>query len=285
MPTLLDKLGVIVVACVLFFALGSATGQTPQANAPAPAPAPTGIEALREEMNRIAFEPAEVPSRQLQDIEERFDRLAAAGSALPADWWLLLHLELRSWRFARIDAYRNATPAAAPTPWFDGRRLPSTLVGEDRPGAPFWALDFKRNELRHSTIETADAPFLMVVFHPLCGVCKRLTADVDTNPALARFMRECAVWVGTVEGNFSTNVFQGWAETHPSLPLRFVRDWSHIGSHATFATPTFRAMKGGRVVDELVGWPREGGQRRLNDFLEKNGVPLESGCRSGFQSV
>lgn len=278
MHTLRHKLTVVLSALFLLLCSWSAASQ----------PAPPGstpqndLEALRAEMNRIAFEGSEIPPRQMQDIEERFERHVASKSVLPADWRMLLHLELRSWRFARVDAYRRS--GQAPSELLDGVTLPTRLVGEDSARAPFWTLDFKDQELRHSTVEAETDPVLLVVFHPLCNVCKRLTADLDANPALGRFMRECALWLGNIEGNFSLDVFESWAAAHPALALRFIRDWQLVESQATFETPTFRVMKQGRVVEELIGWPRESGAGRLGAFVEKHGMSLTSGCRASNQA-
>ncbi|WP_431051196.1 hypothetical protein [Roseateles sp. L2-2] len=274
MRSVFAKLSVSLAVWALLLCPTLLLAQTASSHADA-----SGLESLREELNSVAFEVREVSSDQLKSIEERFDIFSDRGLVLPSDWRMLLHLELRTWRFSRVEMYRQSK--RIPAQLLEGITLPKNSVAANGDGFPFWTLDFKKNELRQATVAPAEDPTLVVVFHPLCGVCKRLTADIATDPVLASFMHECSFWAGTVEGNFSNEVFERWATTHDTLALRFVRDWADLGSFATFETPTFRVLRRGKVTDELVGWPREGSSKRLSAFLEKNGMSFATHCRSG----
>ncbi len=261
-------LGVFMVCCLL--------GTTAAAQAAVLSEA-AGATGIRDRLNALAFVEREVQAEEFLKVEQEFLALSEREALRPSDWRMMIHLALRTWNFERVEAYRQRSDIAARL--LEDVSLPPNVRGAATPVTPFWQLDAEGKTMRRSERRIDRGLHFLTVFHPKCSVCKRLISDIEQDATMQAFWRRCATWIGTVEGNFSLEVFGGWAARHPTQSMVFIQDWGLIGLQPIYETPIMFLLQDGVIQGKLVGYPPNGaGKAHIASFLQVHGVEMARGC-------
>jgi hypothetical protein len=111
-----------------------------------------------------------------------------------------------------------------------------------------------------------------------CGFSRTAAADIAADPVLGPAFARRATWLMLPPGAEGIDGAIAWNRLFPQAPPRLMygRDaWPHF---ADWRTPVFHVLRDGRIVDALVGWPRDDGTAReaLIDMLRRHDLAGDS---------
>ncbi|MFK3737563.1 hypothetical protein [Massilia sp. TN1-12] len=106
-------------------------------------------------------------------------------------------------------------------------------------------------------------PFVLVVTHPLCHFSQYAQDFIERNPALRNALQGHIKWVAVQQREPDMQAFRDWNDGHASIQIGQIYDISAWPIERQWETPVFYFFKDGRIVANIVGWPREGRAKEL----------------------
>ena len=110
---------------------------------------------------------------------------------------------------------------------------------------------------------------LVIVAHPLCQFSRNAVDALEADASFASMFSSQTIWLAPVDGRLHLKQIREWNVLHPQahiIQARHESDWPMI---TEWATPQFYALRDGRVIGHVAGWPKEGSKQELLVLLEK----------------
>jgi hypothetical protein len=151
------------------------------------------------------------------------------------------------------------------------------FAGGDRPTHSVWVLSTDGTRLTRQALDLTGTRLVVTASHG-CGFSRTAAADIAADPVLGPAFARRATWLMLPPGAEGIDGAIAWNRLFPQAPPRLMygRDaWPHF---ADWRTPVFHVLRDGRIVDALVGWPRDDGTAReaLIDMLRRHDLAGDS---------
>lgn len=133
-------------------------------------------------------------------------------------------------------------------------------------------VDDKSHSLNLRSIDIKNGVNIVVVAHPLCHFSTQAIRYIYADNALRELFDQYALWLVPPSREIEFDLIRAWSLSHAkeSTMIAYSReDWPMISS---WNTPTFYFLKDGKVVDVVVGWPKQGNGVALRAALRKAGL-------------
>lgn len=237
---------------------------------------------------RRAAKTADVTALPTNDLHDWFKAAAVAGFYAPADDHLadmrrvVAELERRkeasgdemhtyyaalfqSRKFDAMAAYHLAHPTLEPPIAYRGEAIAD-------PRHAVLEVPASRGFVVGKTVDLAKGVRILVIAHPLCHFTRGAIADIESRPALERIFAAHSVWVSPADRDIDMSPFQAWNEAHARTPIALAYAAAGWPEVRIWQTPTFFFLRDGKVVGEVVGWPKEGNVESLERELSGLGL-------------
>ena len=141
--------------------------------------------------------------------------------------------------------------------------LPSFVdkLPDDR--APSLWVAQRKNVLERVNAEHTDQLMLVAVVSLNCGFSRAALTQLAARDEFTQKVKGRALWIVPGERSLDFERIAKWNGDNPSLQLSLVhkeQDWTFVDD---WSTPTFYIMHEGKVVDRVVGWPRDGSNEAI----------------------
>jgi len=104
---------------------------------------------------------------------------------------------------------------------------------------------------------------IVVISNPGCHFTQWAVQAIENDPDMRALMATHSTWVAPADPNIDLAHFVAWNAAHPEAQISLAgshRSWPEVD---IWQTPLFLYFKNGALVDEVVGWPREGNMAAL----------------------
>jgi len=104
---------------------------------------------------------------------------------------------------------------------------------------------------------------IIVVAHPRCHFTLGAATAIAAEPALSRIFASHSDWIMPPTRGLELAALQEWDDEFPVFSIKLahsLEDWSLIDG---WDTPRFYFLRDGKIVDTVIGWPKEG---RMNEL-------------------
>lgn len=172
------------------------------------------------------------------------------GTAEAGDLRELRDALLADRRFDEARALGEAHPdtGLAPLPEF---RDP---IGPDIGGPTVWRLDAGGTALIRATIDLSPTQILVTAG---CHFSKDAAEDISADPVLGPVFAEHAQWLVPAPGIESIVAARDWNRRFPGAQVAMIHDRAEWKLFPDWRMPAFHIVRNGRIIDSVVGWPRD----------------------------
>ena len=158
-------------------------------------------------------------------------------------------LSIRS--FDRARALLDAHPGLAVDP------LPTVVMGSAGAAPTVWRYSQDKAAITQTRATLSPDVQVIVIAHPLCHFTQAAARSISSDPQL-RAALDGALWLAPQSRSLDVSAIQDWNRKHPTMQIHTVNRRSDWPSLENWGTPTFYFLRDGKVVETVVGWPREG---------------------------
>jgi hypothetical protein len=113
-----------------------------------------------------------------------------------------------------------------------------------------------------------DAAQLIVVAHPSCGFSRRAMSSLMQDSDLKQMLPKNKVFLVPQTGQIPRESLVQWNRANPSFAIQLVHSQDAWPEVTYWSTPNFYAVKAGKVVGHLQGWPQEGRKAEMLALLK-----------------
>jgi hypothetical protein len=145
-----------------------------------------------------------------------------------------------------------------------GLSQPPVIAGGD--SALPSELSFAPTGIARVGLDLKNGQHLVAVGHPTCHFTQNAVAAIEKDAELEALFGRYAIWVAPQDLKFSADLYREWNKIHPLATLSLVdvrANWP--ADIDDWSTPTFYFFSDGKLVAEVVGWPKEGNRQKLLD--------------------
>lgn len=99
---------------------------------------------------------------------------------------------------------------------------------------------------------------LVVVVSPYCHFVQRGLGSIRADRSLSAWLKSKAIWIVPPNALFDVRSIAIWNKTNPDVDMVLAydeREWRFVDR---WEMPTFYLVKNGRLVSEVIGWPKGG---------------------------
>lgn len=114
--------------------------------------------------------------------------------------------------------------------------------------------------LEWASVDVAALPRILVIGHPLCHFTQDAARAIEADPVLKALFAAHAKWLAPQDQTTDFTTFRQWNAEHPDMPMTIAYRAADFPMIDRWSTPTFYFIDRGRVVSQVIGWPR-GGRR------------------------
>lgn len=203
----------------------------------------------------------------LSDMRRDLDRLDRHGAADRPHYAEFYDSLLKAHRNDEAQAWLAAHPILQ-------RTAPPELHEATVPiGVPsLWVADADKRELTREPYAPDATAQVVVLAGTDCHYSRNAVRDIDADPVLRELFHKHARWVAPAQDIVGFDALQTWNQAHPSQPLAVASDNAQWPMFRVLETPTFFFYRRGKLVDTVVGWPRDGNAVALRRALRKIGL-------------
>ena len=182
-------------------------------------------------------------------------------------------LSIRS--FDRARTLLDAHPGLAVAP------LP-TVVMESAEGAAGTVWRYSQDQAAITLTRATLSPHVQVIViaHPLCHFTQDAARSITSDPQL-RAALDGALWLAPQSWSLDVSAIQDWNRKYPTMQIYTVNRRSDWPSLENWGTPTFYFLRDGKVVETVVGWPREGRSAQVLGASRRMRSPVSNDHASG----
>lgn len=212
----------------------------------------------------VFYEPGDGHLSDMRDVFEALQKRKAASRSEVAAFYSSLFLGRK---FDEMSAFYQSHPSYdLPVPVsFEGRQRPERHAVLD--------VAVTGSKVSSRTVDLSSGEHIVVIAHPQCHFTRNAVASIEADPSLAGIISMQASWVAPADRNVDVSPFQEWNKVHRDAPISIAYTRTGWPEVRVWQTPTFLFFKDGKVVGEVVGWPKEGNAESLRIEISKLGLP------------
>ncbi len=98
---------------------------------------------------------------------------------------------------------------------------------------------------------------VIIVSNPLCGFSEAASRFIDGDVELASFFKDHALWLVPPERILHLEEVAKWNRSHHSGEMALAYRFDAWDILDQWETPIFYFFSDGRIVDEIIGWPKD----------------------------
>lgn len=204
--------------------------------------------------------------RYALDMHQIVKALASKGDATPG------HYERTYSAFVAVRDFDRALALAAEYRTGNFEELPEAGRTFNRTGKPsVWGVN-RANRIALRRIRISGDLSIIAVSHPMCHFSTNAASDISSDELLAPIFKSHSVWITPQAGKLYLSEIESWNRKYVGMPIAPVvrqSDWPVIDY---WATPAFFFVRDGRVVEKVIGWPKEGRREELLAASRKLGL-------------
>lgn len=174
--------------------------------------------------------------------------------------------------------FEQARQYAAARPIADLPPLPRLIdtLGTATSSPSVWRMDADGATLTRTLVDLAPVQILITAG---CHFSEDAAEDISADAVLGPVFAEHATWLVLPPGREDLDAVRAWNRHFPAAPATLLYDrdeWELLPSG--WAMPTFFVIRDGKVMDRIVGWPRNPTENRqpLIDALMRAGLINEA---------
>jgi len=210
--------------------------------------------------------------RYIADMELDLRELERTGHASQLQFDNLYGAFVGSRMFVEARKLRasHGSAAMAPVPEFDdvsskGRAGPTEIVV---------SADGRRLTRRDLHLESPAE--IVVVVSPLCHFAQHGLSDIASDSKIGQAFSQHATWlVPPDDGSTPVAEVARWNREHPREAMVLAYDYREWPMIDRWETPVFYFLRNGKVVSEVIGWPRGGQKPEIIAALRQAGLMPE----------
>lgn len=205
--------------------------------------------------------------RHVQDMQLDISELKLRGEVLN-----LYYKNLYD-RYIEARMFLNARDLSKSHPGLKIDRLPdirSKVISND--ASSVYTVDKHKRQLTRTPFRLGVGPKVIIVTDPMCHFSENASSALLDDPVLGEIFEHDATWIVPPEPSLNFDVIQRWNKNHPNEPMVLAysaKDWPMFNS---WETPTFYFFNNGKLITEVVGWPRSGRREELISAAKKIGL-------------
>lgn len=188
----------------------------------------------------------------LRDMQKAFDALEQRHLAGTTEATHMYEAYFQARHFDDMARFRAAHPTAP-------LEAPTRLASKASPfGSHRMLKVLDAGTVEAQRVDLSKGAHIVVIGNPGCHFTQWAVEAIEHDPALGAVFNGHAVWLSPADGNIDLAPFAAWNKAHPATRIDLVgteAGWPEVGA---WQTPTFLFFKDGRVVDRVIGWPKEG---------------------------
>ncbi len=206
-------------------------------------------------------------ARYLDDMQLDLAELQKRGGATQANYDEMYYSFIATRQFSRARAFARAHPRLALV------RIPEfrdvSDAGSSGPTAMIVSPDGR--VLSRRSVNLHKPAQIVVITTPFCHFSQRAIPNIESDTTLGQAFRDHATWlVPPVRGGFDD--VEQWNREHPHEAMQIAYKFQEWPMFDRWETPTFYFLKRGKVVAQVVGWPRQGRKREVKAALRRVGL-------------
>ncbi|NHZ97837.1 hypothetical protein [Massilia sp. CCM 8734] len=132
-----------------------------------------------------------------------------------------------------------------------------------------WYIDVRTRSLVADSFTWRSGLTVVVLSSPRCHFSFDFFAAMQNNSKLSALFQRHGVFLVPPGGELSFDALVQWNQRNPGYPVILAdkrTDWPEIG---LWHTPVFYFFLDGKVVEAVIGWPKEGSERALESIFER----------------
>lgn len=150
-------------------------------------------------------------------------------------------------------------------------------VSETHDGAtPSWYVLEGKTSLKREAAPLQTGAQILVISHPFCHFSENAAVAINRDPALQETFTAHSTWVLPPDRSMTLEAMHDWREEHPGLDIALAYGLDEWSQFKEWDTPTFYFLRDGKIIDTVIGWPKEGRVAELNAALEKIGLSSQA---------
>jgi hypothetical protein len=113
---------------------------------------------------------------------------------------------------------------------------------------------------------------IVVIGHPLCHFTQRAVQYINSHKDIKNVFSTHSLWIVPPARELDLSAVAEWNKAHPAEKMFLA--YSRVGwpDFDSWDTPTFYFLKNGKVVKEVVGWPKSGNAKEIGSGLAAIGL-------------
>ncbi len=207
-------------------------------------------------------------ARYVHDMQLDLAELQTRGEATQSQYDAMYNALVASRQFslARTFARMHHGPAMVRIP--DFRDISN--AGTTAPTAMVVSSDGRHLDRR--SINLRKRAQIVVIIAPFCHFAQRGIRDIEADGTLRKTFRKNAAWLVPPNSATSFEAMEEWDRKHPVHAMEMAYTFQEWRMFERWQLPTFYFLKSGKVVAEVIGWPREGRKGEIRAALRRVGL-------------
>jgi len=206
--------------------------------------------------------------RYVRDMQLDLAELQKRGGATQGEYGDFYSALIASRRFSQARTFAQTHPgfSIAPIPTFRNLSNGSTA------GPTAMILSSDGSELHRRSINLHEPAQIVVISSPLCHFSAGGLRDIDSDGVLHKVFQSHATWLIPPNAATSFEAVEQWNRKHPDERMVMAYRFQEWPMFDRWELPTFYFLRSGRVIAQVVGWPRQGRKREVEDALRRVGL-------------
>jgi hypothetical protein len=207
--------------------------------------------------------------RYIADMELDLRELERTGHAAQLQYDNLYEAFVGSRMFVEARKLResHASAAMAPVPEFDD------VSSQGRAGPTEIVVSADARRLTRRDVNLDSSAEVLVVVSPLCHFAQYSLGDIASDSKIGTAFSQHATWlVPPDDGSTPVAEVARWNREHPHEPMVLAYDYHEWPMIDRWYTPVFYFLRNGRLVSEVIGWPRAGRKPEIVAALQNVGL-------------
>ncbi|MCF6288577.1 MAG: hypothetical protein L3J53_04995 [Proteobacteria bacterium] len=127
-----------------------------------------------------------------------------------------------------------------------------------------------KNTLITEVFKFSESVEILVVSRSGCHFSQRAANDIAADEPLTRFLKEHSKWLMHPSSRWSISSFADWNKKYPHFATKYIYRAKDFPMIKSWETPVFYFFKNGVIVEQVIGWPKEGRMQELKSYIKKH---------------
>lgn len=130
-------------------------------------------------------------------------------------------------------------------------------------------LDKDQLSIEQQSFDFPKGGHLIVVGSPICGPCKMALSWFKAKPQLLKVLTQHSTWIMPVFGEFYFDEMKENHNAYAPIRMKYAVKESQWPEITYWGTPSFYFYLDGKVVKQVVGWPKQGREKEIRIGLKQ----------------